>query len=60
MMSKILNYLKKKGEDHHRFGVKRSEEELKKIRDNHPKTQIVYQYLSDKKLLLQHIPLYVK
>jgi hypothetical protein len=32
---------KKKGIEHHRYGIKHSERELILIRDNHPKTKIV-------------------
>jgi len=40
---------KKKGIEHHGYGIKRTEKELILMRDNHPKTKIVYQYLADKK-----------
>lgn len=38
---------KKKGADHHRFGIQRTSEELILMRDNHPKTKKVYQYLAN-------------
>lgn len=38
---------KKRGAEHHRFGVIRPPEELQLMRDNHPKTKKVYQYLAN-------------
>lgn len=46
----------KRGKDHHRFGVKRKIEEIKKMRDNHSKTKKVYQFLSDKITFIQEYP----
>jgi len=47
-----LQLSKKKGKDHHSYGIKRTEKELIQMRDNHPKTKIVYQYLADKTTLV--------
>lgn len=46
----------KKGEEHHCFGFKRPEDELIKMRDNHPKTKPVYPYLADKQTLIAEYP----
>lgn len=43
---------KKKGVEHHRYGIKHTEKTLILMRENHPKTKIVYQYLADKKTLV--------
>lgn len=38
----------KRGIDHHNYGIKRPLEVINLIRDNHPKTKKLYQYLEDK------------
>jgi len=43
---------KKKGIEHHRYGVKHTEKELILMCENHPKRKIVYQYLADKKTFI--------
>ena len=43
---------KKKGVEDHRYGIKHTEKRLILMRENHPKTKIVYQYLADKKTLV--------
>lgn len=42
----------KRGKDHHNYGVKRPPEVLNIMRDNHPKTKKLYQYLEDKVTLV--------
>lgn len=38
----------KKGINHHNYGIKRPPEVINLMRDNHPKTKKLYQYLEDK------------
>lgn len=42
----------KKGINHHNFGLKRPLEVINLMRDNHPKTKKLYQYLEDKVTLV--------
>lgn len=42
----------KRGIDHHNYGIKRPPEVIKLMRDNHPKTKKLYQYLEDKVTLV--------
>lgn len=44
-----LKLSEKKGPLHHAFGKTRTEEELKLMRDNHPRTRKVFQYAEDRK-----------
>lgn len=42
----------KRGVNHHSYGIKRPPEVINLMRDNHPKTKKLYQYLSDKVTLM--------
>jgi hypothetical protein len=42
----------KKGINHHNYGIKRPSEVINLMRDNHPKTKKLYQYLEDKVTLV--------
>lgn len=42
----------KRGVNHHNYGVKRTPEVINLMRDNHPKTKKLYQYLEDKVTLV--------
>lgn len=42
----------KRGINHHNYGIKRPPEVINLMRDNHPKTKKLYQYLSDKVTLV--------
>jgi predicted GIY-YIG superfamily endonuclease len=46
----------KRGSAHHSHGTKRTPNELALMRDNHPKTKVVYQYLSDRVTLVAQFP----
>jgi hypothetical protein len=51
-----LKLSEKKGPDHHCFGKPRTEEELTKMRNNHPRTRKVYQYAEDRKTFIAEFP----
>jgi hypothetical protein len=51
-----LKLSEKKGPNHHAFGKIRTEEELKLMRDNQPRTRKVYSYAEDRKTFIAEYP----